>query len=241
MKTVFLYFAYAGDEAVLRLSLARLLELYPQARVMVADDAAAPMTGKEPWPAVVQVFRTRYERGGTGKGLPAVLGELRTMDDAMRAAGADYCVKLDPDVWVNDLRPLLRGGVVAEGEPEPDFVGCEGGRALLPMGCAYRVSKWAVKWCLEYMAGRKAWPAGVYAEALTIYHILALSRLPLYLLPAHVGYLAGFALGGHGVAAGVDDAGLVHCGEPYQEGGQLVRAARELTLTRMAFLQSLYT
>lgn len=236
MKTVFLYFAYAGDEAVLRLAVERLLALYPHAVVMVADDAAAPMPGKEPWPAGVQVFRTRYERGGTGKGLPAVLGELRTMDDAMRAAGADYCVKLDPDVWVNDLMPLLRGGVVAEGEPEPDFVGCEGGRALLPMGCAYRVSKWAVKWCLEYMVGRKAWPAGVYAEALTIYHMLALSRLPLALIESSAGYLSGFALGNRGVADGVADAGIIHCGEPYREGGQLTRATRELTLTRMLLL-----
>lgn len=239
MKTLILFFSYALDEPVLRLALQRVRALYPQLPIMVADDSAAPMQLHEPWPAGVQVFRTRYDRGGTGKGLPAVLGELRTMQDAMAAAGCDFCIKLDPDVWVNDLRPLLPGGVVAEGEPEPDFVGCEGARALLPMGCAYRVSKWAVKWCLDYLAKRKDWPQGAYAEALTIYHILALSRLPLYLLPSHVGYLTGFALGKRGVADGVADAGIIHCGEPHQEGGQLTRATRELTLTRMLLLSML--
>lgn len=240
MNTLILFFSYAGDEAVLRLSLARLMEVYPQARIMVADDAVAPMTGQQPWPAGVQVFRTRYDRGGTGKGLPAVWGELRTMAEAMVAARCDYCIKLDPDVWVNDLRPLLPGGTVSTGEPEPDFVGCEGGRALLPMGCAYRISKWGVKWCLDYLSRRKSWPEGTYAEALTIYHILALSRLPLYLLPSSLGYLEGFALSPlpqHFVDC--DLAGLVHCGEPYPEGGKLVRAGRELTLTRMKLLAAL--
>lgn len=236
---LFLYFSYAADEAVLRLSVSRLLEVCPQARIMIADDAAAPMTGQQPWPAGVQVFRTRYDRGGTGKGLPAVHGELRTMQEAMRAADCDYCIKLDPDVWVNDLRPLLRGGIAAPGEPEPDFVGCEGSRALLPMGCAYCVSKWAVKWCLDYLSRRKDWPQGAYAEALTIYHILALSRLPLALIESSAGYLSGFALGNRGVADGVTDAGIIHCGEPHQEGGQLTRATRELTLTRMLLLSML--
>jgi hypothetical protein len=107
------------------------------------------------------------------------------------------------------------------------------------MGCSYRISKWAVKWCLNYLSRRKKWPEGTYAEALTIYHILALSRLPLYLIEATTEYLAGFALGASGVADGVADAGLIHCGEPYPERGQLTRATRELTLTRMSLLHLL--
>lgn len=236
MKTLILFFSFAQDEPALRLSLQRVRALYPQLPIMVADDSAAPMQAREPWPAGVQVFRTRYDRGGTGKGLPAVLGELRTMQDAMQATGADFCLKLDPDVWVNDLRPLLPGGVVTEGEPEPDFVGCEGARALLPMGCAYRISKWGVRWCLNYLAKRQDWPQGAYAEALTIYHILALSRMPLYLFPSHIGYLAGFSLSPRGVPESVATAGIIHCGEPYPEGEQLVRAPRELVLTRMLLL-----
>lgn len=238
MKTIILYFSYSADAAVLRLSVEQLLAVYPTAQVLVADDAAAPMP-EGAMPEGVRVFRTRFNRGGTGKGLEAVRGELATMQEAMAATGADFCLKLDPDVWVRDLDPLLNG--TPTGEPEPDFVGCEGARALLPMGCAYRISKWAVAWCLDYLKKRSTWQPGAYAEALTIWHMLALSRLPLSLLPASTGYLAGFHLSTSGrpsVPEDVREAGLVHCGEPHAEAGQAMRATRELGLTRMLLLHA---
>lgn len=231
MNTIILYFTYAGDADVARMSVCRALELYPDASFMVAEDAAAPLpAGCMPEP--VKVFRTRYDRGGTGKGLAAVLGELRTMRDAMAAAGADYCIKLDSDVWVNDLGRLMPGAGAE------DFLGIEGGKALMPMGCAYRISRWAVQWCIDYMEGRTAWQAGVYAEALTMWHVLTLSRMPMGLIPAADGYLTGFYLvpGGRLPAAEVRAAGVVHCGEPYSDGGKLVRCGSELARTRMVLM-----
>lgn len=234
MKTIILYFSYSGDAELLAASVKRLRQWEPSIPVLVADDAADPMPdgilGSD-----IQVFKTRFNRGGTGKGLEAVLGELRTMRDAMLCAKADYCIKLDPDVWVSDLRPLLPGA----NTPEPDFLGCEGARALLPMGCAYRVSKWAVKRALEYIESRKLWQPGVYAEALTIWHVLALTRLPMQLLEVSTGYLQGFRLERGHVPAEVASAGLVHCGEPYVEGKQALRCGRELAMTRMLCLSQL--
>lgn len=234
MKTIILYFSYSGDAELLAASVKRLRQWEPSIPILVADDAADPMPagliGSD-----VHLFKTRFARGGTGKGLEAVVGELRTMRDAMLCAHADYCIKLDPDVWVSDLRPLLPGA----NTPEPDFLGCEGARALLPMGCAYRVSKWAVKRALEYIESRKLWQPGAYAEALTIWHVLALTRLPMQLLELSTGYLQGFRLHRGRVPAEVASAGIVHCGEPYLEGKQAQRASRELAMTRMALLRAL--
>lgn len=236
MKTIILYFSYSGDAELLARSVQQVRRWQPSIPILVADDASDPMP-QGVMGSDVHVFKTRYDRGGTGKGLAAVLGELRTMRDAMLCAHADYCIKLDPDCYVRDLRPLLPGQ--ADGIPEPDFLGCEGARALLPMGCAYRISRWGVQRALEYIEERKCWQPGTYAEALTIWHVLALTRLPLQLLPADVGYLQGFRLSRGAVAPEVELAGIVHCGEPYMENNQAMRASRELAMTRMAYMRSL--
>lgn len=238
---IYVYFSFSEDSDILALSVEQLRRADPSATIWVANDAAAPAAV----PAGCKEIRTRYPRGehGTGNGLPAVQSELEVFRYIFEQEKAPHLVKVDSDVWVRDAALYRPGFTVQEGLPEPDFVACEGSRALLPMGCFYRISKWAVQYALAYIAHRttmNAWQQGAYAEALTFWHILALSHLHLHLIPGAVGYLTGFALGNRGVADSVADAGIIHCGEPHQEGGQLTRATRELTLTRMLLLQKLY-
>lgn len=225
---IYVYFSYKGDEDALALSVAQLRRVDAEAMVFVANDKEARARVPEGCREVI----TAYDRGGTGKGLAAVRGELEVFRYLMEVAQVDEVVKVDCDVWVRDVKPVV--------EVAGDFVGVEGARALTPMGCFYKISRLAVCFCLEYMERRTRWQAGAYAEAITLWHLLALSRLPLVLVEAGSGVLSGFGLadGGHGMAPAVLNAALVHCGEPVRVGGELVRAGRELTLTRMALLAS---
>lgn len=223
---VYVYFSFKGDEDALALSVAQLRRVDAGAQVFVANDRGA----RARLPQGCREVLTAYDRGGTGKGLAAVRGELEVFRYVLEVAEADELVKVDSDVWVRDVAPVV-------GVPG-DFVGVEGARALTPMGCFYKISRLAVCFCLEYMERRTRWQAGTYAEALTLWHLLALSRLQLVLVEAGGDVLSGFGLadGGHGMAPAVLNAALVHCGEPMRVGGELVRAGRELTLTRMAWL-----
>lgn len=236
---IYVYFSFSADSDILALSVAQLRRVDPGATIWVAYDWRDPATV----PAGCKEMRTRYPRGehGTGNGLPAVQGELEVFREILEQEKATHLVKVDSDVWVRDASLYRPGFTVQEGLPEPDFVACEGARALLPMGCFYRISKWAVQYAQAYIARRNtmnAWQHGTYAEALTLWHILALSHLHLHLIPGAVGYLTGFTLQGSYPAEAVARAAIVHCGEPYQEQGQLTRAPRELTLTRMLLLSS---
>ena len=233
---IYCFFAFADDAAALSLSVAQLRRVDPTATIYVANDAAAPAAV----PAGCLELRTAYDRGGTGAGLPAVKGELETFRHILTATGEDYLCKVDCDMWVRDVSLFRPGFTVAEGMPEPDFVACEGSRPLSPMGCFYRISRHAVEYCLKAVAQRDAlgaWPPGAYAEALTMWGLLALSRLPLQLYPSALGYRPGFTLTGAEFAPAVRTAALVHCGEPYFVGTEYHRAPRVLTLTRMLHLR----
>lgn len=232
----FVYFSYKDDAAALRQSVASLRAAAGEdVPVCVVNDAAAPIPA-EALPVGVVSVMSRYDRGGTGKGLEAVRGQLHALREVMQATGEDYAVKIDSDIFVRDVSLLE---VKRDGEPQADMLACEGARALLPMGCVYRVSRWAVAAALKLIEARDAlgWQDGVYAEALTLWHLLALTPLRLRLIPQALGYLQGFYLTAAGeLPVEVQQAGVVHCGEPHYECGQLVRASRELTRTRMLLL-----
>ena len=147
---IYVYFSYKEDSLALSLSVEQLRRADPAATIYVANDAAAPAEV----PRGCIELRTTYDRGGTGAGLPAVRGELKTFLRILTDTGADHLIKLDCDMWVRDVSRFRPGFTVAEGMPEPDFVACEGGRPLSPMGCFYRISRWAVNYCLSAMADR---------------------------------------------------------------------------------------
>ena len=234
---IFVYFSCKKDAEILQLSVASLRAAAlqagaPRPEIWVANDAADLIPGEQ-LPAGVQELRTNYERGGTGKGLDAVRGELAVFRIIFDATGADYLVKVDSDIfvqgWWQGIEPAHRAGA----QVPADFLAFEGARALLPMGGVYRLSRWAAKWLAEYFDRRQRWQPGVYAEALTMWHALALSRMCLQLVPAEAGVLGGFSL------AATCAEPFLHCGEPHAEGETIVRASRELTRTRMLLLRQI--
>lgn len=237
---LYVYFSFAADAPALSMSVARLREVAGDAvEIAVVNDAAAPIPAEQLPPRVIHCM-SRYDRGETGKGLPAVRGQLTALRDLMTATGEDYAIKIDSDVWVNDISLFE---VERDGTPPADMLALEGSRALLPMGCAYRVSKWAVDAALKLMDERDklGWQPGTYAEALTLWHLLTLTRLPLHLIPSALGYLTGFHLDDRSqVPESVLTAGIIHCGEPYPDGKDLHRAPRELTRTRFSLLRHLH-
>lgn len=228
---IYCYFSCKVDERLLALSVKQLRAVDSDAVIYVANDerdrAAIP-------PGCREVL-TRFNRGGTGTGLPAVEGELLTMKHILERENADFIIKIDSDVWVNSsdrLQPFY------DGMPEPDFLGFETSRMLLPSGVMYRLSKWAVAHALEVVQSRwrnREWnPAAAYSENLVIFHLIALSpTLHAHLIP----------WAGHDLVGMTDEAVLsrecaaeaVHCGEPLSDGS---RAHRDHVYTRMARLQS---
>lgn len=232
---IYIYFSYAADAAALRLSVASLRRHDPSATIWVANDAAALITADD-LPPDVQELRTNYRRGGTGTGLEAVAGQLDVFRIVMEAEHVDHVVKIDSDIFVARHWEGFEPGKNERCPVEADMLACEGARALLPMGGIYRISRHAVRWCTAYLAQRKHWQPGTYAEALTLWHMLTLSPLRLCLLPADAHVLGGFDVSGSKGGRGC----YIHAGEPHVEGGKLTRATRELTYTRMRLLHELH-
>lgn len=240
---LYLYFCSKEDEASLAISVARLREIEPCARIFVAVDndlahrAQVPQ-GCHAVPVVLHRVPARNGLPAAAFDLHSVTSMLGLMQTIMETYGATHIIKLDADMFCNDLRPLLPGSTVAEGEPEPDFVAPEAARPLLPGPGCFRISLYAARWCIKYIRQGHSihrWPAGPYAENIFLYHLMAQSRMPLHLIPYATGYLAGYTPTAAGVPETVRTAGLVHCGEPLANGS---RAPRETVLTRMLLLSS---
>ncbi len=241
---IYLYFCSKEDEANLAVSIARLREVEPCAHIFVAVDNDPAHRAQVPQGChAVPVVLTRVP---ARPGLPAAAFDIHSMSQMlglmqtiMETYDSTHLIKLDADMWVNDLRPLLPGNTVPAGEPEPDFVAPEAARPLLPGPGGFRISLYAVRWCLKYIRQGHSlhrWPAGPYAENVFIYHLMAQSRMPLHLIPFSTGYLAGYSQTAHGIPETVRTAGLIHCGEPLSTGH---RSPREVVLTRMLALREM--
>lgn len=228
---IYCYFSCKRDELLLSVSVASLRAAEPEAVIYVANDER----DRAAVPAGCHEVLTRYNRGGSGTGLPAVEGELLTMKHILERERADYVVKVDSDVWLNDvekLRPRY------DGEPEPDFLGYETGKMLLPAGPLYRLSKWAVNAALETTQSRwrsREWnPQAAYSENLAIFHMVCLApALRVQLIPWAARGLVGMPDGEDVRATCWADA--VHCGEPLADGTPITR---EHALCRMLRLKT---
>lgn len=223
---IYCYFSCKRDERLLAASVVSLREAEPDATIYVANDER----DRAAVPAGCHEVLTRYNRGGSGTGLPAVEGELLTMKHILERERADFVVKIDSDVWVNNTSKLQPYG---DGMPEPDFLGFETSRMLLPAGPLYRLSKWAVKYALETTQGRwrnNEWNReAAYSENLVIYHLVALTpTLHAQLIPWAGHDLVGMTDEENAQRACLADA--VHCGEPLSDGTPV---AREHALCRM--------
>lgn len=238
---IYTYFCSKEDEALLAVSVERLRQLDPTATVVVGVDnelsrRAAVPAGCHAVPIVLERVPARPGSPAAAFNLHSVVQMLGFMQTYMEHFGATHCIKLDADMYVNDLRLLLPGDTVAPGLPEPDFVAPEAARPLLPGPGCFRISLHACRWALRYIRqGYRLhrWPPGPYAENIFLYHLIAQSRMPLHLIPFVTGYLAGYAQSPTGIPAAVRTAGLIHCGEPLADGS---RAPRDTVLTRMLLL-----
>ena len=223
---IYVYFSYSKDECMLAESVKRLRTVEPEAVVYIANDER----DRAAVPAGCHEVLTRYDRGGSGTGLPAVEGELLTMKYILECEKADYIVKVDSDVWLNDVKKLRPR---YDGVPEPDFLGYETGKMLLPTGAIYRLSKWAVKYALETTQSRwmaREWnPQAAYSENLAIFHMVCLApTLRVQLIPWATHGLVGMPDSECVSAACRSD--IVHCGEPLPDGTPVTR---EHALCRM--------
>ncbi len=241
----YLYFCSKEDEANLAVSVARLREIEPCARVFVGVDNDPARRAQVPQgchavPIVLHRVPARSGLPAVAFDLHSVTAMLGLMQTIMETYGETHILKLDADMFCNDLRLLLPGETVAPGLPEPDFVAPEAARPLLPGPGCFRISLYAVRWCLKYIRQGHIihrWPAGPYAENIFLYHLMAQSRMSLHLIPFATGYLAGYTQTAAGIPEPVRTAGLIHCGEPLTSG---TRAPREVVLARMLLLQKLY-
>lgn len=226
---IYCYFSCARDELLLAASVASLRVAEPEAIIYVANDER----DRAAVPAGCHEVLTRYNRGGSGTGLPAVEGELLTMQYILEREKADYVIKIDSDVWLNDVEKLSPR---YDGEPEPDFLGYETGKMLLPAGPIYRLSKWAVKYALETTYSRlrsRGWnPQAAYSENLAIFHMVCLApTLRVRLIPWSYHGLVGMPDEENAQRAFLADA--VHCGEPLYDGTPVTREHALYRMYRM--------
>lgn len=242
MDAVFVYFAHRDDAELLAVSVARLRQVVPGARVVVAVERSAPARV----PDGCEVAEVELRRVRPGARVPALAFDLdsmaqmlQVMEAAMVRHGVQHCVKLDADMWVNGLEGLLAPVTVPSGLPEADFLAPEAWRPMIPGPGVFRISIWGCRECLrQVVAGARMerWPRGMgFAENVFFYHLLGCSHCVVRLVTRGSGCLAGFVQSAQGVPEVVRQAGLVHCGEPMADGS---RAPRELVLTRMLLLSS---
>ena len=231
---IYVTFCYKPDEDMLRMSSARIRELDPTAKIYAVNDPAAPIT--EPIPGVT-FMQGNFPRGGNLNGLAAVAGELAVFERLLNAEKADYIVKFDCDLWVNQLGPFLQ--VMPEaGHAAPDYISVERAEAFKPSGMLYRLSKWAVREATRKFNERSKaglWSKGWhYPEDLTIFALVQEARLSYQLVPFTKGHTAGMRDAGPGGNETCHRAWFVHCGEPLPNGK---RVSREHATLRMKILK----
>ena len=116
----YLYFCSKEDEATLAVSVARLREIEPCARIFVGVDN--DLTRRAQVPQGCHAVPIVLHRVPARPGMPAVAFELHSvchmlglMQTIMETYGFTHCFKLDANMFCNDMRQLLPGNTVARG------------------------------------------------------------------------------------------------------------------------------
>ena len=230
---IYVTFCYKPDEDMLRMSSARIRELDPSAKIYAVNDPAAPIT--EPIPGVT-FMQADFPRGGNLNGLATVAGELAVFQRLLDAENADYIVKFDCDLWVNQLGPFLQT-LPEAGLSVPDYLSVERAEPFVPSGMLYRLSKWAVRSITNEFNRRSQagqWAKWRFPEDITIYNLARQGRLNCTLIPFTEGRTAGMGDAGPEGNETCHRAWFVHCGEPLQDGK---RVSREHATLRMRLLK----
>lgn len=231
---LYVTFCYKPDDDMLRMSSARIRELDPTSKIYAVNDPAAPIT--EPISGVT-FMQGNFPRGGNLNGLAAVAGELAVFEQILNAEKADYVIKFDCDLWMNQLGPFIQT-LPENGQSVPDYLSVERAEAFKPSGMLYRLSRWAVRKATRKFNERskaglwaKSWH---YPEDLTIFALVQEARLSYQLVPFMLGHTAGMGDAGPGGNEACHRAWFVHCGEPLPNGK---RVSREHATLRMKILK----
>lgn len=112
--TIFV-FTYRGDESLIKGCVTNMRWCFPEARIVVADDAANPLTKPVLADGILYV-RTNFPRLGNLNGRDCILGELQTFLDYSRPG--DLIIKVDTDTMLIDreyMRNLCFSGLLHVG------------------------------------------------------------------------------------------------------------------------------
>lgn len=142
MNIAIVYFSFYKDKALLLQSLRAIPRLTKDGRdtitTFVFDDASSPI-GPEPFAgAEVRYSTTDFPRGGNLNGTTCVLGMAACFRNIFDALSPDWLIKVDSDVFINDLE-FLRN-------LDPTTVGGSGSFSELHFahGCLYAISAYGL-------------------------------------------------------------------------------------------------
>ncbi len=225
--------AYDKDAPLLALCLARLRELDPAARVIIANDPAHPIPAEQ-LPRASYCTTPAYPLGGNLNGPAMISGMLQALIAAMEQHHERHIVKMDADAWLNSIDWLREGHLTPEGRPEPDYIGLESARPLTAAGDCYRISLYAARAALRGLHARRWYTHAHHPEDQIILGLILRAQLPVLTIPHTEGHHAGL----HDDLPGERHARawLVHCGEPCTDG---TRAPRDFALLRMRLMAAL--
>ncbi len=227
--------AYSPDAPLLHLCTARILELDPTARIVVANDPSNPIPASIfPKHAQIKSFPPKYPLGGNLNGKEMIEGMLDTFVRIMEFNHERHIIKMDCDAWLNNVDWLKEGYWRKDGALEPDYIGLERAEPLTAAGDCYRISLYAARAALKLLRARQ-WDAKMpLPEDRTILELVMRSRLPVMTLP----YTDGKHCGMHASIPGKREskAWVIHCGETTFEGN---RAPRDFVLLRMRLMEAI--
>lgn len=102
MKLAFIYFTYLCDQLMLEYSIDSInrLKQFYDIDIFVVDDSNAPMTNI---PSGVIYSKSTFNRNGNLNGKDCLIGIIKEYKKIFDYHNYDWCIKIDPDVYVNHL------------------------------------------------------------------------------------------------------------------------------------------
>lgn len=229
---LYISFTYEADAPLLALAARRIQALDPSAIIVAVDDPEHPTPHEMRGDGIIY-RETDFRRAGNLNGLDCIAGMLATMAEMMDMYDSDHIVKIDSDLWANNLSPFL----ISTDSESYDYLATERWHFSQPAGYIYRLSRRLCNRLAEEIAARRALdlfpPDNKYPEDQTIYALALQLRAAAALIPFNSGVSTGLTDCSPSDLARAAAADVVHCGEPLADGS---RASRLHVLGRMATL-----
>ena len=229
---LYVSFTFAADAPLLALAARRIKALDANAIVVAVDDPEHP-TPPEMRADGIIYRESDFHRSGNLNGLDCIAGMLAAMAALMDEFDADHIVKIDSDLWANNLTPFL----TSTDSDSYDYLATERWHFAQPAGYIYRLSRRLCTRLSEEIAARRSLdifpPDNKYPEDQTIYALALQLRAAAALIPFNSGASTGLTDCSPSDLSRAASADVVHCGEPLPDGS---RASRLQVLGRMATL-----